>query len=934
MKPKTKPKTRRNTGLTLARCFARFRKTMVARIRQPGRRAPKPSADLVALGAAVAIAAGFAGLNMFGFPAYENDEGTYVGSAWAMYQQGQLSYYTYTYDHPPFGWFLIGAWASLVGGFFTFGTAIDTARVMMLVVTILSTLLIFLIVRRVTGRATAALFAALVFAVSPLGVSLHRGVWLDNIATLWLLVSLYILITSRGRVGHVALSALAFGLAFWTKEVFVVFLPGFLYLSFTQAHLVQRRFASVVWGTIAVSVISWFVLMALANDEFLPPGVLWSSLEPHVSMIDTYLYQISRGSNEGLLNPEGEFWKFFGQWSYGDPVLVLGGLAASGVGLLFWRRDRVLFGVSVLVFSFLLFLGRGGVVLYWYVIPLLALLAIVLGLFASRVADLVRWRPPLGRTLPVAVLVLTLVLGGAQANWESFTLNSTSSQRAAARWIVDNLPSNSTIIMDTYAWADLRDPSFTGGPAFWNAHYYFPAASDPEVRSDALQDDWRNIDYLAVSPSTEASMARDHLPLVEEAWANSDEVRGFSSGDWWVEILRVRKLHQLEAPDDPLLANTWEGYKERFVEGGRVIDPQADRRTTSEGQSYAMLRAVYMDDRQAFDEVWRWTEENLRVREDGLLAWQWGTRSDGALGMLDRNTATDGDQDAALALLFAARRWDTPEYEQEALEILRGIWEQETTVIDEERVVTAGSSARGDDGGPVVTNPSYFAPYAYRIFAEADPEHDWMDLVDSSYRILEQVRASSELGGEAGLAPDWLALDSDSGKLLSADGLVDSQADKFSYDASRLPLRLSLDWLWFEDERALEAIRGLSFPRQELEREGQLLAAYQPDGSSAADYESMSMYAGVLPGLLISEGEDPQLAHKVFSEKILTAYVNDAHSAYWGEDADNYYNQNMAWFATAMMDGAMSNLWRGERVIDWEKKVPGESSYETTDSAD
>jgi hypothetical protein len=34
------------------------------------------------------------------------------------------------------------------------------------------------------------------------------------------------------------------------------------------------------------------------------------------------------------------------------------------------------------------------------------------------------------------------------------------------------------------------------------------------------------------------------------------------------------------------------------------------------------------------------------------------------------------------------------------------------------------------------------------------------------------------------------------------------------------------------------------------------------------------------------------------------------------------------------MDGAMSNLWRGERVIDWEKKVPGESSYETTDSAD
>jgi 4-amino-4-deoxy-L-arabinose transferase-like glycosyltransferase len=538
-----KPYVRGNAGLTLASQLARVRSTVTPRVRQPDKRVPKPSVDLAALVAAVSIAIVFAGLNMFGFPHYENDEGTYVGSAWAMYQQGQLSYYTYNYDHPPFGWFLIGAWSSLIGGFFTFGTAIDTARVLMLLVTVATTVLVFLIVRRVSGHVTCALFATVVFAVSPLGVILHRQVYLDNIATLWLLVSLYVLIVSRGRVAILALSALAFGLAFWTKEVFIVFLPGFLYLAFTQAHPVHRRFAVVVWGTVAVSVISWFVLMAIANDEFLPPGVLWSSPESHVSMIDTYLYQMSRGDNDGVLNLEGEFWKVFGQWSSGDPVLVPVGLAASGLGLLFWRRDRVLFGVSLLVLSFLLFLGRGGVVLYLYVIPLLALLAIALGLFAGRVADvLVDWRLP-RRTFLAGVLVLisVLVLGGAQANSDSFTLDSTSSQRAATRWIVKNLPADSTIITDAYPWADLRDPSFTGGRTFWNAHYYFPAASDPEIRDDTLENDWRNIDYLVVSPSTEADVARGYLPLIEEALANSDEVWRFSSGDWWIKVMRVRK---------------------------------------------------------------------------------------------------------------------------------------------------------------------------------------------------------------------------------------------------------------------------------------------------------------------------------------------------------------------------------------------------------
>src|ERR671937_3320314 len=108
----------------------------------------------------MAVAAIVTGANLFGSPHYESDEGTYVGSAWSMFEEGKLSYYTYNYDPPPFGWFAIGLWARLVGGFLAIGTSIDTARVLMLLVAMTSALLIFLIVRCATSSLAAAVSAA------------------------------------------------------------------------------------------------------------------------------------------------------------------------------------------------------------------------------------------------------------------------------------------------------------------------------------------------------------------------------------------------------------------------------------------------------------------------------------------------------------------------------------------------------------------------------------------------------------------------------------------------------------------------------------------------------------------------------------------------------------------------------------------------------
>src|SRR5438045_19274 len=83
--------------------------------RRSRRTAPRTVLFILGLLVVVGVTAVVTGLNISGSPHYESDEGTYVASAWSMFKYGKLSYYTYNYDHPPFGWFVVGVWSTLVG---------------------------------------------------------------------------------------------------------------------------------------------------------------------------------------------------------------------------------------------------------------------------------------------------------------------------------------------------------------------------------------------------------------------------------------------------------------------------------------------------------------------------------------------------------------------------------------------------------------------------------------------------------------------------------------------------------------------------------------------------------------------------------------------------------------------------------------------------
>jgi endo-1,4-beta-D-glucanase Y len=361
-----------------------------------------------------------------------------------------------------------------------------------------------------------------------------------------------------------------------------------------------------------------------------------------------------------------------------------------------------------------------------------------------------------------------------------------------------------------------------------------------------------------------------------------------------------------QASTDRLLSRTWETYKHDFIQSdGRVIDHERNV-TTSEGESYGLLRAVWMGDRREFDTVLRWTRDNLLVSETGLYGYLWGPDSAGQYRLLSRDSASDADEDIALALFFAAHRWrDEPSYGREGRRLLAAIWNSEVAYVLGIPYLTAGPWApHVKDPGPVL-NPSYLAPYAYRIFDHEDSSHPWRQLVDSSYRALNECsRATLQANRSVGLPPNWCALDSGSGQARSFSHVA--HADNYGYDAFRVMWRVAIDAQWSrtrEPQAYLQGEAGL-FLRQQWARSSSLAAEYGHDGSIQGG-EDLTVYGGDIGAFVTS---DQGQAHAL-ERKLINSYrEQDGFS--WFDRRRSYYEQNWVWFGIALAEGRALDLTR------------------------
>jgi endoglucanase len=223
----------------------------------------------------------------------------------------------------------------------------------------------------------------------------------------------------------------------------------------------------------------------------------------------------------------------------------------------------------------------------------------------------------------------------------------------------------------------------------------------------------------------------------------------------------------------------WQRFKLLYVSpDGRVIDASTPRQiTTSEGQSYALFFALVGNDRAAFDQILRWTQNNLAggSLEKHLPAWQWGRADNNEWRVLDPNAASDADLWIAYTLGEAGRLWNEVGYSQLGAAVARNIVRQEVASIPELGLtLLPGPMGFADERGWRL-NPSYLPLSIIRGVARQTREPVWNEIAKSSERVI--------LGSAPkGFAADWVEF--------SSSGFVPDRKTQGigSYDAIRVYL--------------------------------------------------------------------------------------------------------------------------------------------------
>lgn len=463
---------------------------------------------------------------MLTFPVRFDDEGTYVSQAWSLLTDGTLSPYTYWYDHPPFGWIQLSAWFGATGALGRAENSVSAGREAMLVAHLVSSGLLYGLARRLRFARASSVLAVALYTLSPLSLSMHRMVFLDNLAMPWLIGAFLLACTPRHRLAAYVGSALCFSAAVLSKETFVLVLPALLYQVWQNTDPSNRDYAWAMFGSVLVLTGMLYPTYAALNGELFPSP-------DRVSLVSAAMFQLSRagGDTAGTI----------ANWLRLDPYLLIGGALAT-VTLVVDRRLRpyvLMAAIHAVVVM------RPGYLPVPYAVAMLLPAALLLAGVVDRLAGMRLHARPV-RRLPAAAAVLALIVAAVVAGpaWArgirtATTYDQDAPLRAAQQWVTDHiaLEPDTRLLVDNSIWLDLVRTPLPEHNVVW----FYKLDLDPA--GAGLDEDWRGFDYIVATEIVRDASA--DLSKISEALDNSVVMARFGRPD----TVEVRRIHPDGVPD-------------------------------------------------------------------------------------------------------------------------------------------------------------------------------------------------------------------------------------------------------------------------------------------------------------------------------------------------------------------------------------------------
>lgn len=482
--------------------------------------------DLLIVLGLLTVAAFVQATNLQGWPQYFEDESTYVSQAWAVQTRGQLSHYTYWYDHPPLGWIQMAAWTWLTGAWERLGSGVQAGREVALVANLVSTTLLFVLARRTGMHRAIAVAVTLLFLLSPLSVYFQRMGLLDNMLLPWALGAFVLAYSPRHRLVASVGAGCCLAIACQMKITSGAYLPILLWILWRRTPKPNRRYTLAMYlGSFAFAGSFWG-LMALLKGELFPDTPEWFPGDEHVSLLGTqrWVLFIRGGSGGSIFDPESGGYYLIHQSLLSQDRWLLGAGLGAAVMLLLVRRYRWI-GVTFLLLCVSII--RSTTLSWPFFAQFLPWAALAVGAVLDTARrGLTRARVPDWAAATAAVGVVALAATQFAATWVeriqlAHTHRSNDPYDEAADWLAANIDPDDTLLVDNTVWIDLvlqgHDPD--------NVVWFWKLEHDPEIIEK--YGDWRSFDYVVSSSFVRDTTHLGMVPQMEKAIENSMPVAEF-----------------------------------------------------------------------------------------------------------------------------------------------------------------------------------------------------------------------------------------------------------------------------------------------------------------------------------------------------------------------------------------------------------------------
>ncbi len=329
---------------------------------------------------------------------------------------------------------------------------------------------------------------------------------------------------------------------------------------------------------------------------------------------------------------------------------------------------------------------------------------------------------------------------------------------------------------------------------------------------------------------------------------------------------------------DSLLQQSWNNYKSVHMANGERVKSSFYDGTISEGQSYALGKALFLNDKATFEKVINWTRKNMKRPNDNLIGWRWAPS-----GLVSTSNASDADEDIAYYLILAGERWGRSDYTNLGKAMINDLWRLNVNNVKGKYYFNPGTASVFRQNNLLTLDPSYFAPYIYRKFAQVDPAHPWNELANNIYPTLEACTNLTAMK----LPPNWCGVKMDTGVITYSD-VQGSSARHFGWDAVRVFWRMGIDAA-LGSSQAKTYLKNHTYLMDYWNKNKKLPAGFNVDGKPWDSGNNASTLSAMLAQ---SHVLNPANDEALYKQTLGPMYNSQG---YWQNNGNNFL-QDIVWF--------------------------------------